>query len=211
MSLEEERRNGGPRRGTERGERPCCVEPERPVPPGQPLARWGLRSRSGAEGCLPGGCCAARLVWLAAGRSPGSGCAQGRAGRRAASRMLPGRASACTCVCTVGRCRACARHGRDARQCGCRAPLQRRPAPPGENNVQNPGLGVAGRRPGEFRADAQGRVRAPGSSVLTRSHSTQRPGRTPRGSPRTSSGGRATGPGALPLAPRRAPRAVWGT
>lgn len=54
------------------------------------LRGGGGCSRSRERDVSPRDCFAARLVWLAAGRSLGSGGAQGRAGRRAASRMLPG-------------------------------------------------------------------------------------------------------------------------
>lgn len=99
------------------GKQPCGVGAGEPgFGPNGRLRGGGGCSRSGEGGVSTGGCFAARLVWLAAGRSPGSGGAQGRAGRRAASRM-PGPGPARVRVCTVGRCKACARHGPDARRC----------------------------------------------------------------------------------------------
>lgn len=122
------------------------------VRPRRPFARWGRVFALQGKGCLPRGLLSReRLVWLAAGRSLGSGGAQGRAGRRAASRMLPARAGACTCVCTVGRCKACARHGRDARQCRRPAPRHTTLTLPGEKTAQNlgSGPGAAARWPEE--------------------------------------------------------------
>lgn len=58
--------------------------------PDRRLRGGGGCSRSRERDVSPRDCFAARLVWLAAGRSLGSGGAQGRAGRRAASRMLRG-------------------------------------------------------------------------------------------------------------------------
>lgn len=95
--------------------------------PGAVSQRGLLGSQQGA----PRGA-AARRGWLGGARR--AGCSRARAG-------------ACTCVCTVGRCRACARHGPDARHCGRWTPAHRRPAPPGENTAQNPGLGAAELRP----------------------------------------------------------------
>lgn len=77
---------------------PSTGEPPRGVGAGAPpgfgpvgrLRGGGGCSRSGERDVTPGDGFAAKLVWLAAGRSLGSGGAQGRAGRRAASRMLPG-------------------------------------------------------------------------------------------------------------------------
>lgn len=76
------------------GKQPCGVGARAPgFGPNGHLRGGGACSRSREGGVSPGDCFAARLVWLAAGRSPGRGGAQGRAGRRAASRMLlgPGR------------------------------------------------------------------------------------------------------------------------
>lgn len=134
------------------GKQPCGVGAGAPgFGPGGRLRGGGGCSRSRERDVSPGDCFAERLVWLAAGRSLGSGGAQGRAGRRAASRMLPARAGACTCVCTVGRCKACARHGRDARQCRRPAPRHTTLTLPGENTAQNlgSGPGAAARWPEE--------------------------------------------------------------
>lgn len=64
--------------------------------PGTESKRWGRIVRSRGREKAPGeargggGRFVGRLVWLAAGRSPGSCCVLGEAGKRAASRMLPG-------------------------------------------------------------------------------------------------------------------------
>lgn len=145
-------------RGPSAGKEPWGVRPRAPrVEPDSCLRGGGEMLALRRKGLSREGCFAARLVWLAAGRSRGreSGGVQKQSGRRAASRMLPGLAGARTCMCTAGRCKACAGHGGDGRQ----ALQHGRPAPPGENTAQNLGSRVAGSGLGE----PSGRA-GPGSS-----------------------------------------------
>lgn len=172
-------RRGAAEWRTTAGKQPCSVGAGAPgFGPDARLRGWGGCARSGEKDVSPRRCFVARLVWLPAGRSPGSGGA-----RPAGCSRAPG--GACTCVRTVGRCRACARHGRDARQSRPGVPRNRGPAPPGEKKAQNPGPGNP--------ADAQGRICALRFSVLTLSRCTKTQGRKMRGSPWTPGGARDLG------------------
>lgn len=132
------------------GKQPCGVGARAPgFGPNGHYRGGGACSRSREGDVSPGDCFAARLVWLAAGRSPGSGGAQGRRGGARPAGCSWARAGACTCVHggeVQGVCTARAR----------RAPVpalalrHRGPAPLGENTAQTPG-----RSPGD-RAGAQG-------------------------------------------------------
>ena len=141
--MEEERRDGGPLPGAERregtvggGSRSAWVRPNSCLRGG-----GGMLALRG-QGCLPRAVSQRGFFGSQRARR-----GRLRGGRRAGCSLA--RAGACTCVCTVGRCRACARHGRDARPGRLRVPPHRRPAPPGENTAQNPGSGAAGGRLGE--------------------------------------------------------------
>ena len=114
------------------------------------FAGWGQDTRAPGKGMSPGGGYIASLVWLAAGRSRGSGCALGDCWEARNEQDAPGPRPA--------RVRVCARwggawrvHGAGGTRASAVAELRcnTRPAPPSENTAQNPGSGAARGRLGE--------------------------------------------------------------
>lgn len=74
MYTEEEPKNRGPRRATEsqEGNAGCVVAGAQGLRVGRQCARQGGVWELQGKQASPGGCFAAGIVWLAAGRSPGS-------------------------------------------------------------------------------------------------------------------------------------------